>query len=79
MIIFEKFKEIFETDIVMVEVGTISNDTVLMDLENWDSMANISLNACLDENYGFTMSANELMSLRVYGDIVEIISKRCSV
>ncbi|MGO4694453.1 hypothetical protein AB4Z50_09245 [Paenibacillus sp. 2TAB26] len=74
----ENFKAVFETDIVMVEPGNINKDTELQELADWDSMAYISLNACLDENYGFTLTAIELQGLKVFGDIVEHIMKHSS-
>jgi acyl carrier protein len=75
MMTIETFKEVFEADIVMVESGIIHNETVLQELADWDSMAYLSLNACLDENFGFTLTAIELLGLNVFGDIVEHIKK----
>ncbi|WP_027087214.1 acyl carrier protein [Cohnella panacarvi] len=75
MMTVEKFKEVFESDIVMIDPGFVDTDTVLQELSDWDSLAYISLNACLDENYGFTLTANELAELSVFGDIVKHINK----
>jgi acyl carrier protein len=72
----EGFKELFEADIVMVTIGTINNETVLQGLSDWDSMALISLNASLDENFGFTLTTNELLSVNTFGDIVKYIESR---
>lgn len=76
MITLAKFRTISEEDIVMVETGTIEAGTMLKDLEDWDSMALVSLNACLDEHYGFTLKSDELNTLEVFGDIIEFIEKK---
>lgn len=73
--IVENFKAFFESDIVMVEPGTLHMDTELQSLEDWDSLAYISLNVYLDEHHGFTLSTIELQSLKTFGDIVDHIHK----
>ncbi|WP_419393378.1 hypothetical protein [Cytobacillus praedii] len=74
----QKFIKIFAEDIVMVEVDNIKPETILDELEDWDSLAIISLNAILDENYSFTLNVQEIKSLNIFGDILSFIDQKTS-
>lgn len=69
----EQFAEVFAEDIVMVDVEEITPATKLEDLEDWDSMAIVALNASLDEHYGFTLNEDEIKSLTKFEDILNFI------
>lgn len=72
----EQFRELFADDIVMVDVEEINLSTVLEELEDWDSMAIVALNATLDEHYGFTLNEMELKELTTYSDILNFIDAK---
>lgn len=74
----QKFIKIFAEDIVMVEVDNIKPETILDELEDWDSLAIISLNSILDENYSFTLNVQEIKSLNIFGDILSFIDQKTS-
>lgn len=72
----EQFTKLFAEDIVMVDdVNEINPSTVLDELEDWDSMAIVALNAILDEHYGFTLNEEEIKSLTTLADILNFINK----
>lgn len=72
----QQFTQFFEENIVMVKAGTLNADTRLDSLDDWDSLAVISLNAALDEHFGFTLSSVELDKLQVFGDILKYIQQK---
>jgi acyl carrier protein len=40
----------------------------------WDSVANLGLMSALEEEFGVTVSSNDVMRLRTLGDIVEFVA-----
>lgn len=72
----EKFIKTFAEDIVMVDLDEITEDTVLDELEDWDSLAIISLNATLDEQFGFTLNEEEIKGITIFKDILDFINKK---
>lgn len=53
-----------------VEEGTLTSETALDDLEEWDSIAALSLIVMLDEQFEKTISGNEIKALRTVSDIL---------
>jgi acyl carrier protein len=76
MMTIEEFKDLFEADIVMVSKGEVNDETVLQELSDWDSLAFITLVSALDEHFGFTLTTDELLGLKTFGDILENIKNR---
>ncbi|MOA65495.1 hypothetical protein D3C78_1919040 [compost metagenome] len=66
----QDFIEEMENSVLDVPEGTIQLDTVLAEIEEWDSMARVALNAVLDTNFGFTLNSTELKSIITFSDIV---------
>ncbi|GIP47416.1 hypothetical protein D3C76_1058090 [compost metagenome] len=60
----------FEESVLDVPQGTIQLETVLADVEEWDSMARVALNAVLDTHFGCTLNSEELKSIVTFSDIV---------
>lgn len=50
--------------------GALKPETVLDDLESWDSLAMLSLIAMLDEEFGKTITGKELKALNTVADIL---------
>lgn len=65
----EQMLEIFEVD-------SISPDSVLRDLELWDSLSVISLLAVLDETYGINIEATELVDVITVADLFSFVEQR---
>lgn len=69
----EQFIGVLENEVFDIESGTINMDTVLDEIEEWDSMAKIALNAVLDTNFQVTFNSTELSELNKVSDIIEKI------
>ena len=52
-----------------VEEGSLKPETPLDDVEEWDSIAMLSLIAMLDDEFGKTISGKELKALKTVADI----------
>ena len=50
--------------------GALSPETVLDEVESWDSIAALSLIAMMDDNFGKTLSGSEIKALKTVGDIL---------
>lgn len=66
----QEFVEVMESDVLDVSAGTIELHTILNDIEEWDSMARVALNAVLDTNFNFTLNSEELKAIVTFSDIV---------
>lgn len=53
-----------------VEEGSLTPETSLDDVEEWDSIAMLSLIAMLDDEFGKTISGKELKGLKSVADIL---------
>ena len=52
------------------EEGALAPDTVLADIDEWDSIAALSLIAMLDEQFDKTITGAEIKALRTVADIL---------
>ncbi len=52
----EKFAEIFDD----VDPATLSGDTNFRELDDWDSIAGLSVIGMVDEEYGVTFGAEDM-------------------
>ena len=50
--------------------GALAPETVLDEVEAWDSIAALSLIAMMDDNFGKTLSGSEIKALKTVGDIL---------
>ena len=57
-------------DSVEMEADELAEDTVLSDLENWDSVAVLSIIAVINEHFNRFPSADEILSYRTVGDLM---------
>lgn len=53
-----------------VEEGSLTAETALDDVEEWDSITMLSLIAMLDDEFGKTISGKELKALKSVADIL---------
>lgn len=60
-----KLEEIMELD-----EGVLKEDTLLEDVEEWDSIAAISYIALLDEEFEVSISASEIKSFKTVADAI---------
>lgn len=71
----EKIAKILES-IECENKDNIDENTLLSDIEEWDSMGKISIITMISENYGYILTYEELKKLKTIGDIVEFMEKR---
>ena len=65
----EKLQSI--ADSVEMEAEELQKDMILADLENWDSVAVLSIIAVINENFNRFPSAEEIMSYKTIGDLMD--------
>lgn len=65
----EKMEYIAES--VEMEVEELTTDMVLEDLENWDSVAVLSVISIINENFDRYPDATEILSYKTIGDLME--------
>lgn len=69
----EKFTEIFDD----VNPESISGETKFRDMDDWDSIAGLSVIGMADEEYGVTLNADDMRACQTIEDIFnKIQSKR---
>lgn len=71
----EKFIELFR-ETLEIEENSVKLDTVFRDLEQWDSLAFLSVIAMIDEEYDIVIDGNDFTGLKTIGDLIEEIKKR---
>lgn len=64
----EKLEEMLD-----LEGGTLTPEIRLGDLEEWDSIAHLSLIILLDDDYGKKISGNEIRALKTVQDILMLM------
>ncbi|MDE5552002.1 MAG: acyl carrier protein [Muribaculaceae bacterium] len=68
----EKFAEIFDD----VEPSSLSAETRFRDLDDWDSIAGLSVIAMADEEYDVTLNADDMRSSQTLGDLYAKIQSK---
>jgi acyl carrier protein len=71
-------KELFEQleDILELDPGTIKASDTFRDFENWDSMANLSVIAMLDDSFGVHIASQDFKALITVEDLIGEVKKR---
>lgn len=57
-------------EVLDVEEGSLSPETLLSDVDEWDSIAALSLIVMLDENFEKTVSGAEIKAMETVKDIL---------
>ena len=63
----------FLQDIMDVEEGVLTEDTILADVEEWDSLATLSLLAEMRKRFGIQLTTAEIKKFENVSDILQII------
>ncbi len=71
MDIKEKIAKIEE--LLDVDEGTLTEDTVLEELDEWDSMSILSLIVYFDEECGKNISGEEIKDFEIVKDIMDLM------
>jgi acyl carrier protein len=58
------------------EENTVTLEDKLVDFDAWDSLAQLSIIALADEEYGVTLSVNELIEAETIQGLKELIAEK---
>jgi len=68
----EKFAEIFDD----VDVSSLNGDTKFRELEDWDSIAGLSVIGMVDEEYGVTFNADDMRACQTIEDLYNMVQSK---
>lgn len=71
----EKFLNII-ADVLEVEVSEISMATRFKEMDEWDSLSQLTLIADLDENFGVTIPNADLEKISTLEELYEYVNKQ---
>ena len=60
-----------------VDVGRLKDETRFSDVEEWDSVAWLTVIAAVDEKLGFTMQPSRISHLKTVGELIRYIREEC--
>lgn len=63
-------------DILELDKGSLSFADIFRDFDQWDSMANLSLIAMLDDSFGVNIETDRFRELKTVGDLIEEVRSR---
>lgn len=63
----DKFAELFDD----IDASTLKGETAFRELEDWDSIAALSVIGMIDEEYGITLNAEDMRSSRTLQDLYD--------
>lgn len=58
-----------------LDEGTLTADTVLADVDEYDSMAKLSLIVMMDDEFGVKLTGDVIKSFETVGDILKLMNK----
>ena len=58
-----------------IEEGTLAADTVLASVEEYDSMAKLSLIVLMDDEFGVKLGSDVIKQFETVGDILKLMVK----
>lgn len=65
-------------ELLEVSSGSLNTDSVLAEIEEWDSIAVVSFIALADADYGAAVSPKGITECRVVGDLADLIVRHQS-
>jgi len=72
----DRFVRNFEDAVEGVEPGSLNPDTEFTTLEEWDSLAALSVLAMVDAEYETEISGNELRKAKTLRDLFSIVQSK---
>lgn len=58
-----------------LDEGTLSADTVLANVDEYDSMAKLSLIVMMDDEFGVKLTGDVIKGFEIVGDILKLMEK----
>ena len=71
----ENFIKLF-CDTLEIEDAQVTSETIFRDLEQWDSLAYLSVIAMIDEEFDIQIEGAEFKELKTIGDLINEIEKK---
>lgn len=68
----EKFVEIFDD----LDPAAVSGETKFRELDDWDSIAGLSVIGMVDEEYGVTFNADDMKACQTVADLYNRIQSK---
>lgn len=68
----EKFAEIFDD----IDVSSLNGNTKYRELEDWDSIAGLSVIGMVDEEYGVTFNADDMRACQTIEDLYNMVQSK---
>ena len=62
-------------DMLELEEGDLSEDMALDDVDEYDSMAKLSLIVLMEDEFGVKLTGDEIRGFETVGDIVALMNK----
>lgn len=62
-------------EVMDVEEGVLTVDSVLSEIEEWDSLSTLSLTVEMKKRFGKDLTAEQIKQFKTVGDICEYISE----
>ena len=75
---FTKLSNLLQT-YLNTQLDSLPDSTVLNTLEDWVSLAHMTLIMKLEEEYEFMLTGDEIVSMQTIGDIKNVISSKISM
>lgn len=72
----KEFIENFANQFDEVEASELKEDTNFRDLDEWSSLAALSIIAMADEEYNVTLKGDDIINSHTVGDIYNIVKSR---
>lgn len=69
----EVFRDVFDDESIV-----LSRDTTANDIEDWDSLAQISLLVAIDKEFSIKLDLTDIKLLKNVGDIIDLIQIKVS-
>lgn len=62
-------------EILELDDNTLKGDEVLMDIEQWDSLAFLSVIAMADESFDMVIEGDQLEEIKSVADLIALVSE----
>ena len=71
-----KLELLEEIKLTLQREGETSFDTKLVDMEEWDSLANIAIISLYDQLFDFILTIDKLKKCKNIGDLIKLVSNK---
>lgn len=72
----DRFIDLFKEQLDVVCEVEVNETTVFRDLEEWSSLVALSVIAMIDEEYGVSISGNDMRRVNTVGELYNLIKAR---